>query len=314
MADSKTNAARRFLPGKRPAVSVIIPTKNRSDALKETLRTLLDQTRMADELIVVDQSQTKSSLETGPLLLKYIYDPEITGASQARNRGMKLATGDIWLFLDDDVVLDRDFIEKLLAAYAPGVVGVSGIVTNYVTVPPLQRVWPSIFERGPFCDERREVYYRAESLNSTKPIQVSKFTGCLMSFRADAIRGLWFDENLRDGSFAEDIDFCARLPRNSILLITPRARLLHKRSPEGRNTKHWLDQHSQGANYMRQRHYELGIRNNLCFAWLNVGYALAATLSSIRRLSLEPWRAWAQGSTRGRQLGLGRQLERVRYQ
>jgi glycosyltransferase involved in cell wall biosynthesis len=67
----------------RPRVSVIVPTKNRREALEETIRTLLMQTFMTDELIIVDQSQTKSLLQTSSLSLKYIHNPEITGASQA---------------------------------------------------------------------------------------------------------------------------------------------------------------------------------------------------------------------------------------
>jgi len=126
-----------------------------------------------------------------------------------------------------------------------------------------------------------------------------------MSLRADEIRGLRFDENLHGVCFAEDIDFCARLLRNSVLLITAQARLVHKRSPEARNLVHWLDLHAQGANYMRQRHWRYGIWNNLCFVWLNVGYALSAILSSARRMSLEPWRSWKRGAKRGRSLGRG---------
>ncbi len=126
-----------------------------------------------------------------------------------------------------------------------------------------------------------------------------------MSFRADEIRELRFDENLHGASFAEDIDFCARLPRNRALVITPQARLVHKRSPEGRNSVHWLDLHAQGTNYMRERHWRLGIWNNLCFAWLNVGYTVSAILSSARRISLEPWRAWKRGARRGKSLGRG---------
>jgi GT2 family glycosyltransferase len=287
----------------RPKVSVIIPTKNRCAALEETIRTLLMQTRMADELIIVDQSQTEALFKAGRLSLKYIYDPLITGASQARNEGMKQATGDFWLFLDDDVVLEPNFIEKLLDAYAPGVTGVSGIITNYSAPPMMQRMWTAIFQLGAFHDGRQNLYYHAEQLAGSAPIKVPGFTGALMSFRADQIRGLWFDENLHGGCFAEDIDFCARLPRNSVLLITPQARLVHKRSLEGRNLVHWLELHAQGSNYMRRRHWQSGFWNNLCFAWLNLGYCLAATFSSVRRMSLEPWNAWKRGAERGRSFG-----------
>jgi GT2 family glycosyltransferase len=284
---------------------VIIPTKNRRTDLEETIRTLLAQTRMADELIIVDQSQTESLLQTSSLPLKYIYDPGISGLTQARNEGMKQATGDFWLFLDDDVALEPDFIGKLLAAYAPGVTGVSGIITNYTAPPVVRRIWTAIFQVGPFHDSRQAIYYDAKRLAGSAPIKVREFGGGLMSFRADDIRGLRFDENLRGACFGEDIDFCARLPRNCVLLITPQARLVHKRSPEARNSVHWLDLHAQGSNYMRQRHWRYGIWNSLCFAWLNVGYTLSAILSSARRMSLEPCRAWKRGAKRGRSLGRG---------
>jgi GT2 family glycosyltransferase len=289
-----------------PKVSVIIPTKNRREALEETIRTLLAQTRMADELIIVDQSRTESSFGTSSVPLKYIYNPGITGASQARNEGMKQATGDIWLFLDDDVFLEPDFIEKLLAAYSVGVTGVSGIITNYSAPPIFRRLWEVVFELGPFHDDRQDVYRKVGKLGKLRDsgsTRVRQFGAGLMSFRADEIRGLGFDENLHGACFAEDIDFCARLPQNSVLLITPQARLVHRRSPEGRDAVHWLDLHAQGANYMRQRHWRRGIWNKLCFAWLNAGYGLAATLSSVCRMSLEPWHAWRQGAKRGRTLG-----------
>ncbi len=159
-----------------PKVSVIIPTKNRSTDLAETIRTLLLQTCMADELIVVDQGQTESNFQTGSLSLKYIYNPEITSASQARNEGMKQATGDFWLFLDDDVVLEPDFIEKLLAAYAPGVTGVSGIITNYSAPLIMQRIWTTIFQLGPFKDRRQDIYYHAEKLAGGTYLKVPGFS------------------------------------------------------------------------------------------------------------------------------------------
>lgn len=286
-------------------VSVIIATKNRTRELAGVIETLQIQTRLPEELIIIDQSQNRTELPKIRIPLKHLHDPQISGASEARNVGMRQATGGIWLFLDDDVSLEPDFIEKLLAAYNEGVSGVSGIITNYSGPSISQLLWELSFEIGPFHDDRQIVYRDAQNLQSAKPVRVRKFGGGLMSFRAEVIRGLWFDENLLGASFGEDIDFCARLPRDSVLLIAPQARLVHKRSPEGRNSVHWLDLHAQGANYMRQRHWRSGVWNNLCFVWLNVGYAVSATLSSVRRMSLEPWRAWKRGAKRGRLLGRG---------
>jgi GT2 family glycosyltransferase len=120
-----------------------------------------------------------------------------------------------------------------------------------------------------------------------------------MSFRADAIRKMKFDENLREVSEGEDIHFCARLGTNAVLLIAPRARLVHNQSPSGRERAHWLARQARGLSYLYRRNWRRGVKNRLCYLWLNVGYALTASLASLRRASLEPWRSLLAGLREG---------------
>lgn len=282
-----------------PSLSVIIPTKNRARDLEATIESLLAQTRLPDELIIVDQSPEKSFTKSIPIPIRYIHHTDLSGASTARNAGMAVATGDVWLFLDDDVIPEPTFIERLTAAYAPGVTGVSGIVTNYKR-PALGRLlWEFIFVRGPFLDDRQRVYWNANRMKDGVPLRVKQFGAGLMSFRASAIKNLRFDPSLTGTSPGEDIDFCASLPKGSVLLIAPRARLFHKRSPEGRAATHWLSLHAQVNSYMRERHWRSGLWNNICFAWLKVGYALVALLSCIKRRSSGSWTAWREGARKG---------------
>jgi glycosyltransferase involved in cell wall biosynthesis len=283
-------------------LSIIIPTKNRPDDLAATIGSILKQSQRPTQLVIVDQSDQKTFQAGVPFRLEYIYDPSIGGLTAARNRGMAAATGDIWLFLDDDVILEPNFIFELTAAYSSGADGVSGIITNY-TKPPLGRLmWDTVFMRGRFQDDRQAVYVNVAQHIGSPPIRVRQLGGGLMSFRANCIRNLQFDENNRGAGPGEDIDFCAQLPRDAVLLINPRARLVHKKSPEARTPAHWLTLHAQVYYYMRERHWRRGIQNNLCFAWLNLGYALAALLSCAKRRSLAPWRAWREGAMQGLRL------------
>lgn len=281
-------------------VSVIIPTKNRTEDLNGTLDGLLHQTRRPDEIVIVDQSSNPSpELMKFPIPLVYLYAPEVSGAATARNVAMDHASGEIWLFLDDDVILEPQYVEEILAAYSPEIAGVSGIITNY-SVPPLsRRLFEALFVRGPFHDDRQPVYWYAEKLRFEGPQRVRQFGCGVMSFRAGAIRTLRFDPALTGGSLAEDIDFCARLPRGSKLVIAPNARLIHKRSATGRVVAHWLDQHAQSSSYMRARNWNRGLGDDLSFAWLQVGYAVMATIGAFKRMSLEPFRAWKAGAARG---------------
>ena len=283
-------------------VSVIIPTKNRPEDLRRTLQSIATQTRRPDEIIVVDQSSSSSELDKSdlPVTITYIHDASISGLTEARNVAMDRAIGDIWLFLDDDVILEPQYLDELVRVYSPEVDGVSGIITNYTLPSVSRRLFERVFMTGSFYDDRQSVYWAAEKLRSHCPQRVRQFTGAVMSFRAAAVGTLRFDGNLKGGCLAEDIDFCARLRAGAVLLIAPKARLFHKRSDIGRPTTHWLDAHAQSSTYMRLRNWHRGWKDDFCFAWLQIGYALMASIGSIKRRSLEPFRAWAHGVARGR--------------
>ncbi len=282
-----------------PTVSVIIPTKNRAADLEVVIEDLLQQSRLPTELIVVDQSAQQSYKKSVPISLHYIHNPELSGAATARNAGMDVANGDILLFLDDDVILEKAFIEHIVAAFHPGITGVSGIITNYERPAFVRRLWEAVFVRAPFLDDRQRIYWKAAKLLDGDPIRIRKMTGAVMSFRAEALRTLRFDANLTGGSPGEDIDLCASLPEGSVLVMTPRARLVHKRSPAGREPVFWLALHAQVSNYLRERHWKHGFRNNAAYAWLNTGYAAAAVLSCMRKRSVDPWKRWREGAKKG---------------
>lgn len=295
-------------------ISVIVPTKDRPDDLVRAVRSLLYQTVIPAELIIVDQSRDNASklaitaeyagrlrASSGKPYLHYILDPEISGRESARNRGIDLATGDILFFLDDDVELEHDCLWQLELAYLsnPEVAGISAIITNYRQPALAFRIWSLIFKRGPFHDERQPIYWNGGSFNGCGTIEVGKCGGGVMSFRRQVVERLRFDESLGKGAVAEDTDFCLRLPAGSRLAIALSARLAHWPSPVGRIRSHWLKPEARGAWFLFMKHWRRQRSRLLLFAWLNVGYALVATLAGLRRLSLDPWRDLVRGAQEG---------------
>lgn len=297
---------------KRLTISVIIPTKNRPDDLERTLESLMAQTIMPEELIIVDQSEDDQSgnrihrvVASRGVELKYIHDARITGGAAARNQAMSLATSCIWLFLDDDVILEANFVEELISAYRanPQAIGVSGIVTNYPHPAFTFKLWSAVFVRGPFHDDRQPVYWNAEKLRAFGPVPVSRMGGGLMSFRADSVRDLRFDENLSGVSDGEDVDFCARVPEESHLIIVPKARLVHKLSPSGRSRQHWLNRHARANHFLYRKNWAGKKSNWFCFVWLNTGYYLVAILAAAKSLSIKPWQDLRDGIKQGGRVG-----------
>jgi GT2 family glycosyltransferase len=290
------------------SVSAIIPTKNRPDDLERAVRSLCVQTVPACELIIIDQSESSEGKKRATRLAQnfdlavvYRWDPAISGGAAARNCAMDLAKGDVWLFLDDDIEMEPDFIEQLLITYReyPKAVGVSGIITNYHRPPTSFRLWSQCFVRGPFRDERQPLYWKAAELRGSRPIRVARFGGGLMSFRSQAVRDLRFDTALHGVSDGEDVDFCVRLGA-ALLLMNPRSRLAHYHGPSERLTDHWTRRAIRAQWFLYLRHWNRGAGNKVFAAWLILGYLLVVAFSALSHFSTAPLKAFLTGLNEAR--------------
>ena len=89
-----------------PKVSIILPTYNRADFIAEAIESAINQTFEDWELLIIDDGSTDNTAE---IVSKYLKDKRIKyfktknrGTAAARNRGLKLATGEYTAFLDSD--------------------------------------------------------------------------------------------------------------------------------------------------------------------------------------------------------------------
>jgi GT2 family glycosyltransferase len=117
---------------KTESVSVVVPTLNRQALLCQLLANLAAQTRVPDEVIVVDQTPPTSQdlavqrrAADGLRLVRCVC-PRPAGTSGARNIGLSHAGGDFVLMLDDDHRLGPDVIEAYLKVMREGMDVVKG--------------------------------------------------------------------------------------------------------------------------------------------------------------------------------------------
>ena len=113
-------------------LSVVVPCHNAEAWLGQTLGSLLEQTRLPDEVIVVDDASTDGSRGVAAAFVIDDPDrfsliaPEVGGnAPAARNLGAERATGEAIMFLDADDVLHPETLEALAAALDSGDAGLA---------------------------------------------------------------------------------------------------------------------------------------------------------------------------------------------
>ncbi len=119
-------------------ISVIIPTFQHADSISACLDSVFAQTYSPIEVIVVDDGSTDNTQE---VLKKYegkiiSIKQENQGSNPARNRGFKEAKGEFVIFVDADVIMEKEMLEKmakLLDAHPESSYAYSGFTFGWKT-------------------------------------------------------------------------------------------------------------------------------------------------------------------------------------
>jgi len=204
-------------------VSLVIPTHNKVGLLRRTLDSLGGQrTDGGFEAVVVDDGSTDG---TGAFLESFrpgyplipVAGERNRGRAAARNRGLARVTGDLVVFLDDDMELDPGFLEAHRAFHAARsrAAGVGNVVNHpEVTRAPIDRYMST---RG------------AQKIRDRAPLPWKYFTTNNSSVRREDLEAVGgFDEGFVTYGF-EDLELAWRLERERGLSFhfVPEARSHH---------------------------------------------------------------------------------------
>lgn len=106
-----------------PSVSIILPTYNRAYCLGRAIEAILNQSFREWKLIICDDCSPDETPKVADFYCNldrrvcYLRNPQRLGLPGNRNRGIEAAAGRFIFFVEDDVVLEPDCLEKLFCGF-----------------------------------------------------------------------------------------------------------------------------------------------------------------------------------------------------
>jgi glycosyltransferase involved in cell wall biosynthesis len=270
--------------------SVIIATYNRPDEVTDCIRSILIQTEKPVELIVVDDGDLpgvplEAECTAAGINCKF-HKKDTPGTTESRNAGVKLATGDIIIFFDDDTELEPDYIKEIMNVFRDDTKGTVGGVCGDLANPRALRTRDYIkglfewffllhgYREGRilpsgFCVDIGETPFPLKKI-----CDVDFVAGYGMAYRKEVFKDLSFTKKYRAVSFGEDKDFSASVARKYRQVYTPKARIVHHFSKLMRPVnERWEQMRILGVYIFFKKHVKRSP-----FSWVFFWYAISGYL------------------------------------
>ena len=228
-------------------ISAIVPTIGRVDSLNALLESLAAQTRRVDEVIVASADrEVFERVHCNDLVLKgIIVSPP--NAVRQRMAAIDTAAGEYLLLLDDDVVLEPDCVEHMLAALEAHdeVVAVCADFSNQPWPEPT-RIWQ--WYLGHVLKLERDAWQGRvvgpllrfgfnPVPSSPQPMEWLGSGSSLVRRSSFVAVGGFSDFFLHRCTINEDVDLGLKMRRAGRIMFCPAARMAHHHAPSGRVTK-----------------------------------------------------------------------------
>lgn len=176
-------------------IAVLVPAYNEESVIANTILSLKKQTRVPDEIIVVDDcSQDKTGAIAKSLGARVIRTKQNTGTkSQAQNAALPYIKSDYTVTIDGDTISHRKAIEHIVKPLTdPNVASACGVI-----VP--QRI-KTFWEKARFIEYAYGISLMKKAQDNLGAILVS--SGCMSAFRTKELQQHGFNPR----TLAEDMD------------------------------------------------------------------------------------------------------------
>lgn len=229
-------------------MAFVVPTKDRPAELRVLLNSVKRQTLKPTQLIVVDGSNPdiRFVLDEFPELnIDYVrvFPPSL---SEQRNVGMRYLRDDITLagYLDDDIELESNAIEEMLAFWERSPADLGGAAFN-ITNTPKPNAAKVRFRQwfGLDCVQPGKVLpsgFTSTLIWQQSDIEPDWLCGGATVWRREIVNQYSYDEWFQGTGYLEDLDFSFNVRGKYRLALVERARIVNHSPPVRADSQYLL--------------------------------------------------------------------------
>jgi GT2 family glycosyltransferase len=274
--------------------SLAIPTFNRPEDLKLCINSILDQSYLPHEVIIIDDGDLEDDFlrETNEKIkssgIRFIYykkdhKKERRGLSESKNIALEIAQNEIIFIIDDDVMLPPNAFMDIMKLWEenydnPYLIGIGGVGLYYRKKTLLENFYNLIFcLTGNYAWDVNEFGFQVWD-DYIKEIQKGYYMhGFFASFRRElAIKLGGFDTFMGGRTALEDVAFCLKAKNAGYFcLINPKVKIFHKKSKTSREKEYLIGfKESQNRKIIFRKYCKQDFYHKICFFWANLGWIL----------------------------------------
>lgn len=188
-------------------ITVLIPCYNEELTIKQCILSVLDQSRKADEIIVVNDGSSDSTQKIlrsfGDKIREVNLSKKTGNKSIAQEKGLKHVKGDIFITTDGDTVLHPDFIKNIIKEFKnPKVAASAGYVKS------IKQNWLTGVRQIDYLISQ-EIHKKAQSIVDALYV----IPGCAAAYRTKQFKKhISFDHD----TLTEDLDFTYKFHKKGL--------------------------------------------------------------------------------------------------
>jgi GT2 family glycosyltransferase len=274
--------------------TLLIPTYNREKDLKECLDSVMKQTLLPSEIIIIDDgnlndnfvNELRNKVEAKKVAFIYYcknHSKERRGLSESKNIGLNLAKNEIVFFLDDDLELKEGFFEEIIKIWERykddnKLIGVGGWITNLRKKTTIEKFYDKIFGiSSRILWDVNDIGFQVWDTNLKEPIRGYYIHGGVSSYKREMLKELGGFETFLGGRTAlEDVELCLKAKhRGFYFIINPKAEVFHKNSQISHEKSYIIGfKESQNRKIIFEKYCKQDFFHKARFFWANIGWIL----------------------------------------